>query len=81
MSGAGTTPAPIHSRNTAAWRRVTPGTSFAYQGCVSTLVYGIRETVERDERLRTALLGVFTLVLAVAFMVLLVSDQVQAAAL
>jgi hypothetical protein len=48
---------------------------------VSTLVYGIRETVERHERLRTALLAAFTLVLAVAFMVLLVSDQVQAAAL
>lgn len=48
---------------------------------MSTLVYGIRETVERDERLRTALLGAFTLVLAVAFMVLLVSDQVRAAAL
>jgi hypothetical protein len=47
---------------------------------VSTLVYGIRETVERDERVRTALLAAFTLVLAVAFMVLLVSDQVQAAA-
>ena len=44
-------------------------------------MYGIRETVERDERLRTALLGTFTLVLAVAFMVLLVSDQVRAAAL
>lgn len=44
-------------------------------------MYGIRETVERDERLRTAILGVFTLVLAVAFMVLLVSDQVRAAAL
>ena len=43
-------------------------------------MYGIRETVERDERLRTALLAAFTLVLAVAFMVLLVSDQVLAAA-
>jgi hypothetical protein len=48
---------------------------------VSTLVYGIRETVGRDERLRTALLAAFTLALAIAFMVLLVSDQVQAAAL
>ncbi len=47
---------------------------------MSTL-YGIRETVERDERFRTALLAAFTLILAVAFMVLLVSDQVQAAAL
>ena len=44
-------------------------------------MYGIRETVERHKRLRTALLAAFTLVLAVAFMVLLVSDQVQAAAL
>ena len=60
---------------------ITGGMVRAYQGCVSTLVYGIRETVERDERLRTALLAAFTLVLAVAFMVLLVSDQVQAAAL
>ena len=48
---------------------------------MSTLVYEIRETVERDERLRTALLAAFTLVLAVAFMVLLISDQVRAAAL
>jgi hypothetical protein len=48
---------------------------------VSTLVYGIRATVERDERIRTALLAAFTLILAVAFMVLLISDQVQAAAL
>lgn len=44
-------------------------------------MYGIRETVERDERIRTALMAAFTFVLAVAFMVLLVSDQVQAAAL
>ncbi len=48
---------------------------------MSTLVYEIRETVERDERLHTALLAAFTLILAVAFMVLLISDQVQAAAL
>ena len=48
---------------------------------MSTLVYGIRETVERDERLRTALLAAFTLVLAITFMVLVISDQVQAAAL
>lgn len=44
-------------------------------------MYEIRETVKRDERLRTALLAAFTIVLALAFMVLLVSDQVQAAAL
>lgn len=42
---------------------------------------GIRQTVERDERLRTAMLAAFTIVLAIAFMVLLISDQVQAAAL
>jgi hypothetical protein len=48
---------------------------------VSTIVYEITETVVHDERLRTAILAAFTLVLAVAFMVLLISDQVQAAAL
>jgi hypothetical protein len=48
---------------------------------VSTLVYGIKETVEHDARIRTALLTAFTLILAIAFMVLLISDQVQAAAL
>ena len=48
---------------------------------MSDLVIGIRQTVERDERLRTAILAAFTLVLAIAFMVLLISDQVQAAAL
>jgi hypothetical protein len=48
---------------------------------MSTLVYGIKETVERDERIRTAILVAFTFILAVAFMVLLISDQVQAAAL
>ena len=48
---------------------------------MSDLVIGIKHTVERDERLRTAILAAFTLVLAIAFMVLLISDQVQAAAL
>jgi hypothetical protein len=48
---------------------------------VSTIVYEIKSTVEHDARLRTAILAAFTLVLAVAFMVLLISDQVQAAAL
>jgi hypothetical protein len=48
---------------------------------VSTIVYEIKETVEHDERIRMAILAAFTLVLAVAFMVLLISDQVQAAAL
>ena len=44
-------------------------------------MYDIKVTVERDERIRTAILAAFTIVLAVAFMVLLISDQVQAAAL
>lgn len=48
---------------------------------MSSLTDGLRETVERDERVRTAILAAFTIVLAIAFMVLLVSDQVQAAAL
>ena len=47
---------------------------------MSTIVLEIRETVEHDPRLRTALLAAFTIVLAAAFMVLLISDQVQAAA-
>lgn len=44
------------------------------------MISEIRQTVDRDERLRTALLAAFTGVLAAAFMVLLISDQVQAAA-
>jgi hypothetical protein len=48
---------------------------------VSSIVLEIRETVERAERIRTALLAAFAAVLAIAFMVLLISDQVQAAAL
>jgi hypothetical protein len=48
---------------------------------MSSLGYALRETVERDERVRTAILAAFTAILAIAFMVLLVSDQVQAAAL
>ncbi len=47
---------------------------------MSSLVLDIRETVEHDPRLRMALLAAFTVVLAIAFMVLLISDQVQAAA-
>ena len=47
---------------------------------MSTIVYEIRSTVGQDERIRTALFVAFTLVLAVAFMVLLITDQVQAAA-
>jgi hypothetical protein len=48
---------------------------------VATIVYEIKETIERDERIRTALLAAFAVILAVAFMMLLVADQVQAAAL
>jgi hypothetical protein len=48
---------------------------------VTTIVYEIKETIERDERIRTALLAAFAVILAVAFMMLLVADQVQAAAL
>ena len=40
----------------------------------------IRQSVEQDARLRTAILAGLTVVLAIAFMVLLISDQVQAAA-
>lgn len=79
---------PTHVREvryTVATRRpsegITGGTRDAYCGCVTTIVYEIKETVEHDERIRTALLAAFAAVLAVAFMVLLISDQVQAAAL
>jgi|GEM_PF-3540438 len=47
---------------------------------VST-VFTARTVIERDERLRFAMLTAFTAVLAVAFMVLLISDQVQASAI
>ena len=47
---------------------------------MSSIVLEIRETVEHDPRLRMALLAAFTVILALAFMVLLISDQVQAAA-
>ena len=47
---------------------------------MSSIVLEIRDTVEHDPRLRMALLAGFTVVLAIAFMVLLISDQVQAAA-
>ena len=46
---------------------------------MSELVVTARTVIEHDERLRFAILTAFTAVLAVAFMVLLVSDQVQAA--
>lgn len=48
---------------------------------MSQLVDTARTVIERDERLRFAVLSAFTAVLAVAFMVLLISDQVQAAAM
>jgi hypothetical protein len=60
---------------------ITVGMGSAYCGYMSTIVYEIKATVERDARLRTVILAAFTLALAVAFMVLLISDQVQAAAL
>lgn len=40
-----------------------------------------RQRLERDETVRMAVLTMFTVVLAAAFLVLLVSDQVQAAGL
>ena len=48
---------------------------------MSDLVVIARTIIERDERLRFAALTVFTAVCAVAFMVLLISDQVQASAM
>ena len=48
---------------------------------MSSLVFGIRHTVERDDRIRTALLAAFTVALALTFMVLLISDQAKAAVL
>jgi len=48
---------------------------------MSDLVFTARTVIERNERLRFVVLTAFTAVLAVAFMVLLISDQVQASAL
>lgn len=48
---------------------------------MSELIAATRTAVERDERLRFVVLTAFTAILAVAFMVLLISDQVQASAL
>ncbi len=48
---------------------------------MSELVGSARSVIERDERLRFVILTAFTALLAVGFMVLLISDQVQAAAL
>lgn len=47
---------------------------------MSELVFTARTVIEHDERLRFAILTAFTAVLAIAFIVLLLSDQVQAAA-
>jgi len=48
---------------------------------MSELVYSARTVTLQDERFRFVVLTAFTAVLAVAFMVLLISDQVHAAAL
>jgi len=48
---------------------------------MSELVGAARTVIEHDERLRFVVLTAFTAVLAVAFMVLLISNQVQASAL
>lgn len=48
---------------------------------MSELIAATRTLIERDERIRFVFLTAFTAVLAVAFMVLLISDQVQASAL
>lgn len=46
---------------------------------MSELIETTRHRLELNETLRTAVLTMFTVVLAVAFLALLVSDQVQAA--
>ena len=46
---------------------------------MSELIETARQRLELDERARVAVLTMFTVVLAAAFLVLLVSDQVQAA--
>lgn len=48
---------------------------------MSEFVGTARTVIEGDERLRFVVLTAFTAVLAIAFMVLLISDQVQASAL
>lgn len=47
---------------------------------VSELIQTTRQSLELNETVRMAVLTMFTVVLAVAFLALLVSDQVQAAA-
>ena len=46
---------------------------------MSELIQTTRQRFELDETVRLAVLTMFTVVLAAAFLVLLVSDQVQAA--
>ncbi len=46
---------------------------------MSELIQTTRQHLELNETVRTAVLTMFTVVLAVAFLALLVSDQVQAA--
>ena len=48
---------------------------------MSEFVGTARMVIEGDERLRFVVLTAFTAVLAIAFMVLLISDQVHASAL
>ena len=55
------------------------GTTLASHAVVSELIETTRQRFELDERVRVAVLTMFTVVLAVAFLALLVSDQVQAA--
>lgn len=44
------------------------------------LLEGLRTSASRSEALRTAALTAFTILLAIAFLALLISDEVQAAA-
>ncbi len=46
---------------------------------MSELIQATRQSLELNETVRVAVLTMFTVVLAAAFLVLLVSDQVQAA--
>ncbi len=48
---------------------------------MSELIQTTRQRLELDETVRVTVLTMFTVVLAAAFLVLLVSDQVQAAGL
>ncbi len=57
------------------------GTSLAYRSVVSELIQMTRQRLDLDETVRVAVLTMFSVVLAAAFLVLLVSDQVQAAGL